>query len=54
MVLPEDSGPYISVTLPFGMPPIPNAISKPTEPVEIEGISRFSLSPILITVPLPK
>ena len=54
VVLPEDSGPYISVTLPLGIPPMPNAMSSPRDPVDIDGISRFSRSPILITVPLPK
>ncbi len=54
VVLPEDSGPKISTTLPLGNPPIPKAISKPSEPVEIASISRMTpASPSRITDPLP-
>ncbi len=53
VVLPDDSGPYISTTLPFGRPPIPRALSKPKEPVPIDGTSTVSLVPSFIIVPLP-
>ena len=43
VVFPELSGPYISTILPFGTPPIPKAISKPRDPVDIESISTGSL-----------
>ena len=33
VVLPDASGPYISITLPFGTPPIPNARSIDNAPV---------------------
>ena len=39
VVLPEDSGPKISMTRPRGMPPTPSAISRPSEPVGIESTS---------------
>ena len=35
VVLPEDSGPYISIILPLGYPPTPNAISRLSEPLEL-------------------
>lgn len=35
VVLPDDSGPYISIILPRGSPPIPVAASRVTEPVDI-------------------
>jgi len=35
VVLPEDSGPYISTILPLGNPPIPRAVSNPMDPVDI-------------------
>ena len=53
MVFPDDSGPKISITRPWGRPPIPSAISKPIEPVDTQGISTISRSPIFITVPFP-
>ena len=54
VVLPEDSGPYISTTLPLGRPPIPRATSRPIEPVEIDSkYLEASLSPSLITEPFP-
>ena len=31
VVFPEDSGPYISITLPLGYPPTPSAKSRPIE-----------------------
>ena len=39
VVLPELSGPYISTIRPLGNPPIPKAISKPNEPVDVDSIS---------------
>ena len=39
VVLPDDSGPYISTTLPFGSPPIPSAASNVRDPVETASIS---------------
>ena len=54
VVLPEDSGPYISTILPFGSPPIPTAMSSPIEPVDITSIFIEVASPSLITEPLPK
>jgi hypothetical protein len=39
VVLPEDSGPKISMTRPRGMPPTPSAISSPSEPVGIDSTS---------------
>ena len=53
VVLPDDSGPYISITLPFGYPPTPKAISNPNEPDGIASIDSSGLSPIFITVPFP-
>ena len=53
VVLPLDSGPYISIILPFGYPPIPRAISNDNDPLEIVSISLCSLSPSYITAPLP-
>ena len=38
VVLPEDSGPKISVMRPFGYPPTPKALSNPTEPLEMTNI----------------
>ena len=48
VVFPEDSGPYISTTLPLGKPPIPSAISNPNEPVGMDGIFSRTLSPMRI------
>ena len=53
VVLPEDSGPYISTTFPLGYPPIPKAISKPKDQEEIAPTSTTAGSPIFITVPFP-
>jgi len=54
VVLPEDSGPYISEILPLGMPPIPKAASRLSEPVEIASMLRGrESSPIYITDPFP-
>jgi uncharacterized protein YjdB len=38
VVLPELSGPYISIILPLGTPPTPNAISNGRQPVGITSI----------------
>ena len=48
VVLPLDSGPYISITLPLGTPPSPNAISRLNEPVGIASI--LIISYIVITI----
>ena len=54
VVFPEDSGPYISVTLPFGIPPMPRAISRPMEPVEVDSIPGMTApSPNVMIEPLP-
>ncbi len=53
VVLPEDSGPNISMILPFGTPPIPVAISRGSAPVGIASILNFAFSPSLIIEPLP-
>ncbi|MNN36153.1 hypothetical protein D3C81_1500370 [compost metagenome] len=55
MVLPEDSGPNTSITRPTGRPPMPSAMSSPSEPVETLSIS-FTKPPLpsFITEPLPK
>ncbi|MNN09691.1 hypothetical protein D3C81_1225830 [compost metagenome] len=54
VVLPEDSGPYISMIRPFGTPPIPKAISRPKDPVEIASIGSTAVSPNFIIEPFPK
>ena len=55
VVLPDDSGPYISIILPLGMPPTPRARSSSKQP---EGIVDTDIldaaSPNLIMAPLPK
>ena len=51
VVFPDDSGPYISTTLPFGSPPIPNAISRLNDPVGILGILTIFSSLSFIMVP---
>ena len=37
----------------LGNPPIPRATSSPSEPVEIEGIRSWGVSPRRIIAPLP-
>src|ERR1700721_1718782 len=55
VVLPEDSGPYISITRPRGRPPTPSAMSSPSEPVGIVAISTaFWFLPRRMIEPLPK
>ena len=40
---------------PLGKPPMPSAMSRPSEPVETDSISTIlPLSPSFITEPLPK
>src|SRR3954447_23655984 len=55
VVLPELSGPYISMTRPLGRPPMPSAMSSPREPVEITSMSdAASREPSFMIEPLPK
>ena len=51
VVLPDDSGPYISTTLPLGSPPIPSAMSRLREPVGMLGILTIFSSLNFIMVP---
>ena len=51
VVLPDDSGPYISTTLPCGSPPIPKAMSRLRDPVGILGILTIFSSLNFIMVP---
>src|SRR5271168_3034253 len=54
VVLPEDSGPYISITRPRGRPPTPSAISRPSDPVGTVSISTaFWFLPRRMIEPLP-
>src|SRR5579883_3256038 len=54
VVLPEDSGPKISMTRPRGTPPTPSAASNEIEPVEmVETGATASLLPRRIIDPLP-
>ena len=53
VVLPEDSGPYISTILPLGKPPVPRAASSAIEPVGMTSTGARSSEPSLITEPLP-
>src|ERR1700689_3586566 len=54
VVLPEDSGPKISITRPRGTPPTPSAASKEIEPVEITEMGTIaSLLPRRMIEPLP-
>src|SRR5215217_3468798 len=41
------------MTRPRGRPPIPSAMSSPSDPVEIVSISTFSREPSFIALPLP-
>src|SRR5512142_3073522 len=54
VVLPEDSGPKISTTLPRGKPPTPSAASNDSAPVGMTEIGTMaSLLPRRIMEPLP-
>jgi len=54
VVLPPDSGPNISTTLPRGTPKVPSAISRLKEPVDMAGISVIcSPPPNFMMEPLP-
>src|SRR5215472_2958461 len=54
VVLPELSGPYISMIRPRGKPPMPSAMSRPSEPVGITSVSAAaSREPSFIIEPLP-
>src|SRR3984885_2827811 len=54
VVLPEDSGPYISITRPRGKPPTPSAMSRPSDPVGTVSISTaFWFLPRRMIEPLP-
>src|ERR1700719_3753321 len=53
VVLPEDSGPKISMTRPRGTPPTPNAASNEMEPVEMTEIGTTSFDPSRMIEPLP-
>ena len=55
VVLPDDSGPKISMMRPQGRPPMPSAMSSPKDPVEIASTSTgCSFLPSRMTEPLPK
>ncbi len=54
VVLPLDSGPYISTILPLGIPPSPSAISRLNEPVGKVSTFIWAVgSPSFITAPFP-
>ena len=53
VVFPEDSAPYISIILPLGTPPSPNAISRFILPVEMTFIFIFWFSPSFMIEPSP-
>src|SRR6478735_5855196 len=53
VVLPEDSGPKISVIRPRGIPPTPSARSRAIEPVGIESTCCFSDVPSFMIEPRP-
>ena len=54
VVLPDDSGPKISITRPRGTPPTPSAASNEMEPVEITAMgTTASLLPSRMMEPLP-
>ena len=53
VVLPDDSGPKISVIRPRGMPPTPSARSSAIEPVGIESTSCRSREPSFMIAPRP-
>ena len=53
VVLPDDSGPKISVTRPRGMPPMPSAASSESAPVGMTAISSRAPCPSFMMAPLP-
>src|SRR4051812_15128235 len=53
VVLPEDSGPKISVMRPRGMPPTPRARSRAIDPVGIESTDCRSAEPSFMIEPRP-
>ena len=54
VVLPEASGPKISVTRPRGIPPTPRAASSEIAPVEMTAISQaVGWAPSRMMAPLP-
>src|SRR5689334_13945462 len=53
VVLPDDSGPKISVIRPRGMPPTPSARSSAMEPVGIESTLCRSAEPSFMIEPRP-
>jgi hypothetical protein len=48
VVLPDDSGPKISMIRPRGTPPIPSAQSRPRDPVGMALMLTFGFSPSFI------
>src|SRR3990172_8629282 len=53
VVLPDDSGPKISVTRPRGMPPTPRAMSRDIDPVGIASTAMLDDSPNRMMEPSP-
>src|SRR3954466_14619762 len=53
VVLPDDSGPYISTTRPRGRPPTPSARSRPSDPVDTTSMSLIASASIFMIEPLP-
>ena len=53
VVLPDDSGPKISVIRPRGMPPTPSARSSAIEPVGMVSRTCFSRDPSFMIAPRP-
>ncbi len=54
VVLPDDSGPKISITRPRGKPPTPSAASNEIDPVEITEMGTTApLLPSFMMEPLP-
>jgi len=56
VVFPDDSGPYTSTMRPRGSPPVPNAMSNPSDPVDTtptSGRAPSPASPSRMMAPLP-
>src|SRR6056297_133674 len=53
VVFPEDSGPKISMTRPRGIPPMPRAISRLMEPVDMVAMDWWASSDRRMTAPCP-